>query len=161
VIPFDGGAESVDVSNFLFGVWVKETGKFTGAPVMRDLIAGTGGNIRGALMAMELEILMADSLPEDETEEMFADGSGMKIPSIGHPDQFDYVRAGVSCADGCNTAEYQIVNGEESEYVCSASFDCRVADLVKHNEDISFSTFPSDRELDGTQISGIGWRKLP
>lgn len=61
-IQFDGGADSKDVANFLFGVWVKETGSFSGAPIMRDLIAGNGGNIRGALMAMEMEILCAESV---------------------------------------------------------------------------------------------------
>lgn len=60
VIPFDGGIESKDVANFLFGVWVKETGRIVGAPIMRDLIAGNGGNIRGALMRMELDILTAE-----------------------------------------------------------------------------------------------------
>lgn len=59
-IPFDGGAESKDVANFLFGVWVAETGKFAGAPVMRDLILQNGGNIRGALMAIEMMVLSAD-----------------------------------------------------------------------------------------------------
>ncbi len=61
VIQFDGGAESKDVANFLFGVWVKETGSFANAPIMRDLIAANGGNVRGALSAMELEILCAES----------------------------------------------------------------------------------------------------
>ena len=63
-IQFDGGADSQDVANFLFGVWVKETGSFSGAPIMRDLIASNGGNIRGALMGMELSILCADEPAE-------------------------------------------------------------------------------------------------
>lgn len=60
VIPFDGGVDSKDVANFLFGIWYRETGKTQGAPIMRDLIAGNGGNVRGALMAMEMEILMQE-----------------------------------------------------------------------------------------------------
>ena len=59
-IQFDGGADSVQVANFLFGVWVKETGSFSNAPIMRELIAENGGNIRGALMAMEMEILIQE-----------------------------------------------------------------------------------------------------
>ena len=59
-ILFDGGADSVQVANFLFGVWVKETGSFSNAPIMRELIAENGGNIRGALMAMEMEILIQE-----------------------------------------------------------------------------------------------------
>ncbi len=59
-IEFDGGADSKDVANYLFSVWVKETGSFDGAPIMRDLITKNGGNIRGALMAMEMEILCAE-----------------------------------------------------------------------------------------------------
>lgn len=48
-------------ANFLFGVWYRETGGNTaGAPVMRDLIAGNGCNIRGALMALEMELAVQE-----------------------------------------------------------------------------------------------------
>ncbi len=45
-----------EVSNFLFGVWVKETGSFE-APPMRELIEASAGNIRGALNALEMELI--------------------------------------------------------------------------------------------------------
>ena len=61
-IQFDGGADSKDVANFLFGVWVKETGSFSDAPIMRDLIANNGGNVRGALMGLEMELLMREDV---------------------------------------------------------------------------------------------------
>lgn len=61
-IQFDGGADSKDVANFLFGVWVKETGSFSDAPIMRDLIANNGGNIRGALMGLEMELLIREDV---------------------------------------------------------------------------------------------------
>lgn len=35
-------------------------GKTAGAPIMRDLIANNGGNVRGALMAMEMELMLRD-----------------------------------------------------------------------------------------------------
>lgn len=58
VIEFDGGADSLDAANFLFNVWYRETGgKIGNAPNMRDLIVNNGGNVRGALMALELELI--------------------------------------------------------------------------------------------------------
>ena len=56
-IEFDGGAESQEVANFLTGVWYRETGGQLPTFRMRDFIESNGGNVRGALMAMEMELI--------------------------------------------------------------------------------------------------------
>lgn len=72
VIEFDGAAESVDTANYLFSVWVKETGRTVGAPRMADLVARTAGNIRSALMELEMEIIMAGSTPKPSAMDLAA-----------------------------------------------------------------------------------------
>jgi replication-associated recombination protein RarA len=56
-IEFDGGAESQEIANYLTGIWYRETGGQLPPFRMREFIETNGGNIRGALMGIELELI--------------------------------------------------------------------------------------------------------
>lgn len=43
------------------------------------------------------------------------------------------------CQEGCNTAEFRLVNGEEESLLCSVSFASAIMDLVTNNETITFT----------------------
>jgi replication-associated recombination protein RarA len=72
VIEFDGAAESAETANYLLSVWVKETGRTAGAPRMPELIKRTAGNIRSALMELEMEIIVAGSVPKPSARDLEA-----------------------------------------------------------------------------------------
>jgi putative ATPase len=58
VIQFDGGVDASDLGTYLYDVWFAEAPSHATAPLMHKLIADCQCNVRAALMALEMELLL-------------------------------------------------------------------------------------------------------
>ena len=58
VIPFAAMADASELGDFLYGVWFDEAPATATAPLMHQIFSETDGNVRAALMAIELELMM-------------------------------------------------------------------------------------------------------
>jgi replication-associated recombination protein RarA len=64
VIEFDGGVDAAELGQFLYDVWFAEAPAHATSPLMHKVIAETKGNVRAALMAVEMELLMIPDAPK-------------------------------------------------------------------------------------------------
>jgi len=58
VIQFDGMVDAAELGDFLYDVWMDEAPTWATAPLMHKVFAESEGNVRAALEAVEMELLM-------------------------------------------------------------------------------------------------------